>query len=74
MKTSHNYAKTRTKLQREYAKVSAIQHDLVQKFTTHLVTTYGKIVIEDLDVKHMQMSHVASKGLHRSCLVTLDRF
>lgn len=65
-KTSHNYAKTRTKLQREYAKVSAIQHDLVQKFTTHLVTTYGKIVIEDLDVKRMQMSHVASKGLHRS--------
>lgn len=66
VKTSHNYAKTRTKLQREYAKVSAIQHDLVQKLTTHLVTTYGKIVIEDLNVKHMQMSHVASKGLHRS--------
>lgn len=66
VKTSHNYAKTRTKLQREYAKVSAIQHDLVQKLTTHLVTTYGKIVIEDLDVKRMQMSHVASKGLHRS--------
>lgn len=66
VKSSHNYAKTRTKLQREYAKVSAIQHDLVQKFTTHLVTTYGKIVIEDLDVKRMQMSHVASKGLHRS--------
>lgn len=66
VKTSHNYAKTRTKLQREYAKVSAIQHDIVQKFTTHLVTTYGKIVIEDLDVKRMQMSHVASKGLHRS--------
>lgn len=66
VKTSHNYAKTRTKLQREYAKVSAIQHDLVHKFTTHLVTTYGKIVIEDLDVKRMQMSHVASKGLHRS--------
>ena len=66
VKTSHNYAKTRTKLQREYAKVSTIQHDLVQKFTTHLVTTYGKIVIEGLDVKRMQMSHVASKGLHRS--------
>lgn len=66
VKTSHNSAKTRIKLQREYAKVSAIQHDLVQKFTTHLVTTYSKIVIEDLDVKRMQMSHVASKGLHRS--------
>ena len=79
VKTSHNYAKTRTKLQREYAKVSAIQHDLVQKFTTHLVTTYGKIVIEDLDIKRIQMSHVASKGFHRSLfgyfsLATSDRF
>lgn len=66
VKTSHNYAKTRTKLQREYVKVSAIQHDLMQKFTTHLVKTFGTIVIEDLDVRRMQMSHIASKGLHRS--------
>ena len=27
---------------------------------------YDQIVIEDLDVKQMQMSHVASKGLQRS--------
>lgn len=27
---------------------------------------YDTIVIEDLDVKHMQMTHIASKGLQRS--------
>ena len=63
---SNNYVKTRTKLQREYAKVDNIQHDIIQKLTTKLVTDYDKIVIEDLDVKKMQMTHVASKGLQRS--------
>ena len=57
---SNNYVKTRTKLQREYAKVANIQHDIIQKLTTKLVTDYDKIVIEDLDVKKMQMTHVAS--------------
>ncbi len=31
-----------------------------------LVNNYDRIVSEDLAAKHMQMSHVASKGLHRS--------
>lgn len=66
VKGSNNYVKTRIKLQREYAKVTNIQHDLIQKFTTMLVTNYDKIVIEDLAVKAMQMNHVASKGLQRS--------
>ena len=63
---SHNYVKTRTKLQRDYRKVANIQHDIVHKFTTKLVSDYDKIAIEDLAVKKMQMSHVASKGLQRS--------
>lgn len=63
---SNNYVVTRTKLQRDYRKVANIQHDLVQKFTTKLVTDNDTIVIEDLAVKQMQMTHVASKGLHRS--------
>ena len=61
-----NYVKTRTKLQRDYCKVANIQHDIIHKFTTKLVSDYDKIVIEDLDVKKMQMTHVASKGLQRS--------
>ena len=53
-------------MQRDYRKVANIQHDIVQKFTTELVNNYDQIVIEDLDVKRMQMSPVASKGLQRS--------
>ena len=63
---ANNYVKTRAKLQRDYRKVANIQHDIVQKFTTMLVNDYDRIAIEDLAVKQMQMSHVASKGLHRS--------
>lgn len=63
---SKNYAKTRAKLQRDYRRVANVQHDLMQKFTTQLITNYDQIVIEDLAVKKMQMSHVASKGLQRS--------
>ena len=63
---SNDYVKTRAKLQRDYRKVANIQHDIMQKFTTQLVEEYDKIVIEDLAVKEMQMTHVASKGLQRS--------
>ncbi len=63
---SNNYVATRTKLQRDYRRVANIQHDLMQKLTTQLVSKNDTIVIEDLAVKQMQMSHVASKGLQRS--------
>ena len=63
---SNNYVKTKAKLQRDYRKLANIQHDIIHKFTTKLVSDYDKIVIEDLDVKKMQMTHVASKGLQRS--------
>ena len=60
------YLAMRNKLQRDYRKVVDCQHDLTHKFTTMLVTQFDTIVIEDLAVKEMQMTHVASKGLHRS--------
>lgn len=63
---SNNYMKTRAKLQRDYRKVVNIQSDLLQKFTTKLVTNYDQIVIEDLAVKKMMMDHVASKGMQQS--------
>ena len=63
---SKNYNEVRTKLQRDYTKVTNIQHDIIHKFTTKIVSNYDTIVIEDLDVKHMKMSHVTSKGLQRS--------
>lgn len=63
---SHNYQQIRMKLQRTYRKIHNIQADLMQKFTTMLVKQYNTVVIEDLNVKGMKMSHIASKGLHRS--------
>lgn len=63
---SNNYFAVRTKLQRDYRKVANIQNDLLQKFTTKLVNNYDQIVIEDLAVKQMMMTHVASKGMQRS--------
>ncbi|MDE6491918.1 MAG: transposase [Lactobacillus sp.] len=63
---SNNYFAVRTKLQRDYRRVANIQNDLLQKFTTKLVNDYDQIVIEDLAIKQMMMTHVASKGMQRS--------
>lgn len=62
---SKSYQVTRTKLQRTYERITNIQTDLLHKFTTDLYRQYDTIVIEDLDVKKMQMSKKA-KNLHRS--------
>ena len=66
---SKSYQVTRTKLQRTYERISNIQKDLLHKFTTELYQNYDTIVIEDLDVKTMQMSK-KTKNLHRSLFVT----
>lgn len=63
---SKRYMKTKAKLQAAYKRASSIQNDLMQKFTAKLVNDYDSIVIEDLKVKGVLMSHVASKGMHRS--------
>ena len=62
---SKSYTVMRTKLQALYEKATAIQLDLLHKFTTYLYRTYDTIVIEDLDIRAMQMSKQA-KNLHRS--------
>ena len=62
---SKSYTVMRTKLQALYEKATAIQNDLLHKFTTRLYHEYDIIVIEDLDVRAMQMSKKA-KNLHRS--------
>ena len=59
------YFKVKTKLQKCYQRVTAIQNDLLHKFTTMIYRTYDTVVIEDLDVQAMQMQKKA-KNLHRS--------
>lgn len=60
------YAKVKTKLRRDYQKVSNLQMDILQKFTNQLVLDYPEIHIEDLDVHAMTMSKKMGKNLHRS--------
>ena len=62
---SKGYQATRIKLQRTYERIAHIQKDLLHKFTTDLYRRFDTVVIEDLDVKKMQMSK-RSKNLHRS--------
>lgn len=62
---SNGYRATRTKLQRTYERIANVQKDLLHKFTTDLYRQFDTVVIEDLDVKKMQMSKKA-KNLHRS--------
>lgn len=64
-KNSKGYQATRAKLQVTYERIKNIQDDLLHKFTTSLFVNYDIIVIEDLDVKKMQMKKQA-KNLHRS--------
>lgn len=60
------YTKVKTKLRREYQKVTNIQNDILQKFTSNLINQYGEIHIEDLNVQGMMMSKRMGKNLHRS--------
>ena len=62
---SKGYRATRIKLQRTYERIANTQKDLLHKFTTGLYQRFDTVVIEDLDVKKMQMSKRA-KNLHRS--------
>ena len=62
---SKGYQATRTKLKRTYERIANIQKDLLHKFTTDLYRQFDTVVIENLDVKRMQMSKRA-KNLHRS--------
>lgn len=60
------YTKVKTKLRRDYQKVSNLQNDILQKFITRLVSDYPEIHIEDLNVHSMMMSKKMGKNLHRS--------
>ena len=70
---SKQYFEVRTKLQKCYQRVTAIQNDLLHKFTTMIYQTYDTIVIEDLDVQAMQMQKKA-KNLHRSLFGRFRQF
>ena len=72
-RNSKSYQATRTKLQATYERIRNVQNDLLHKFTTDLYREYDTIVIEDLDVKGMQMQKKA-KNLHRSLFGRFRQF
>ncbi|UQS84948.1 transposase [Apilactobacillus apisilvae] len=60
------YQKVKTKLRLNYLKVSRLQNEILQKFTTEVMEQYSEIHIEDLNVRAMIMSNKMGKNLHRS--------
>ena len=70
---SKGYQATRAKLQVTYERIRNIQNDLLHKFTTDIYRQYDTVVIEDLDVKGMQMKKKA-KNLHRSLFGRFRQF
>ena len=47
------HMKVKTKLRRDYQKVTNLQKDILNKFTCHIISTYPEIHIEDLNVYGM---------------------
>ena len=72
-RNSKGYQATRAKLQATYERIRNIQNDLLHKFTTDLYREFDIVVIEDLDVKGMQMKKRA-KNLHRSLFGRFRQF
>ena len=70
---SKSYRATRAKLQVTYERICNVQNDMLHKFTTDLYHRFDTIVIEDLDVKGMQMKKKA-KNLHRSLFGRFRQF
>lgn len=70
---SKGYQATRAKLQATYERIRNVQNDLLHKFTTDLYHKFDTVVIEDLDVKGMQMKKKA-KNLHRSLFGRFRQF
>ena len=70
---SKSYQATRAKLQVTYERIRNVQNDLLHKFTTDLYRENDIVVIEDLDVKGMQMKKKA-KNLHRSLFGRFRQF
>jgi putative transposase len=64
---SQRWEATRRNLARVHNRVANLRHDAISKLTTHLATTYGTVVVEDLNVAGMLKNrklarHIADAG------------
>ena len=62
-KGSRNRDKAKRRLARCHARVAGIRSDALHKLTTNLVRTYGRIVIEDLNVKGVGRNRRLSRAI-----------
>ena len=62
-KGSKNRAKVKLKLARQHRKVRLARKDYLHQITTNVVTTYNKVVIEDLNVSGMLKNHKLAKAV-----------
>ncbi len=63
VKFSANWHKTKAKLGRMHAHISAIRTDVLHKLTTRVTQTYAEVVIEDLHVKGMVRNHSLARAI-----------
>ena len=63
VKGSRNRAKAKTKLARLHARIADVRNDALHKLTTHLVSCFGTIVIEDLNVCGMLANRHLSRAV-----------
>ena len=63
-KGSHNRDKARQRLARCHARIASIRGDCLHKLTTNLVRNYGRVVVEDLNVKGMARNRKLSRAIH----------
>jgi putative transposase len=62
-KQSSNFKKTKLQISRLYAKMSNIRADETHKLTTMLISKYGVIGIEDLNVSGMMSNHKLARSV-----------
>ena len=73
-KGSKNRNKARSKVAREYKRISDIKLDAIHKFTSQLVKSHDLVCCEDLNVKGMCKSVKSiRKAVHDSCMTEIRR-
>lgn len=63
---SNNYNKVKTKLNKNYKKITSIKNDFLHKYATYLCKNYKTIKIEDLHVSNMMKNKRLAKSVQRS--------
>jgi putative transposase len=70
---SHNFRKTKARLQRVHRRIAAIRRDATHKLTTRITKTYAVIGMENLNVRGMVRNRHLSRSISDGGLYELRR-